>query len=233
MVSQGRLLAAQAPQPADLLLVNGTVLTMNAGDAVAQAVAVRHDSIVAVGSPADIMAFKGPTTRVIDLHGRTATPGLIDTHGHFADGGVAKLFQLDLGDASSVAEVVRRVGARAATLKPGEWVLGQGWDEGKLTERRYVYARDLDAVSPKNPVWLVQTTGHYGVANGEALRLAGITRATPNPVAGTIDRDAQAAPTGVLKSRPRIWSASSCRHRLSSRPNRRFWPRSTSCIARE
>jgi predicted amidohydrolase YtcJ len=194
-----RPLNAQVPQPADLVLVNGTVLTLDVHDAVAQAIAVRHDSIVAVGSSADILRFKGPDTRVIDLHGRTATPGLIDTHGHFADGGVAKLFQLDLGDASSVADVVQRVKARAVTLKPSVWILGQGWDEGKLTERRYVYARDLDAVSPKNPVWLVQTTGHYGVANSEALRLAGITRATANPEAGTIDREAHGDPTGVLK----------------------------------
>ena len=83
--------------------------------------------------------------------------------------------------------------------KPGEWVEGAGWDEGKLAERRYVTAADLDAVAPDNPVWLEHTTGHYGVANSAALRLAGVERETKDPPAGTIDRDARGNPTGVLK----------------------------------
>ena len=89
--------------------------------------------------------------------------------------------------------------AKAALVKAGEWVTGAGWDEGKLAEHRYVTAADLDAVTPNNPVWLMHTTGHYGVANSLALKLAGITVASSNPVAGTIDRDAHNNPTGVLK----------------------------------
>jgi predicted amidohydrolase YtcJ len=96
-------------------------------------------------------------------------------------------------------EVLEAVRARVAKAKPGEWVLGQGWDEGKLSERRYIYAADLDAVAPDNPVWLTHTTGHYGVANSAALKLAHITASTPNPPAGTIDRNAKDQPSGVLK----------------------------------
>lgn len=109
------------------------------------------------------------------------------------------LLEIGLGDAASVAEIVSRVQKRVAAAKPGEWVRGRGWDEGKLAERRYVYAADLDAVSPQNPVILVNTTGHYATLNSYALRLADIGDATRNPANGTIDRDAVGHATGVLK----------------------------------
>jgi hypothetical protein len=183
----------------DLLLLHGHILTMDSKDSVVEAIAVRDEIIVKTGSDADVMAFAGHNGRIIDLKGRTVTPGLIDTHAHIADGGVAELYGVKLSDASSIAEIVARVKAKLATAKPGEWITGSGWDEGKLAEHRYVSAADLDAVSPNNPVWLVHTTGHYGVANSLALKLAHITRATPDPVAGTIDRDRDGNPTGVLK----------------------------------
>ena len=98
-----------------------------------------------------------------------------------------------------MAEIVSRVKAKVALVKPGEWITGSGWDEGKLAEHRYVTAADLDVVAPKNPVWLTHTTGHYGVANSVALKLAHITAGTADPSAGTIDRDSHGIPTGVLK----------------------------------
>ena len=194
-------ISAAQVAPADLVLVHGHIVTVDARDSVVQAVAIRSGIIVKVGSDAEVMKFVGhaPGLRVIDLKGHTATPGLIDTHAHIADGGVGELYGVKLADATSVAEVVARVKAKVALLKSGEWVTGSGWDEGKLAEHRYVTAADLDAVSPNNPVWLVQTTGHYGVANSAALKLAHITAATPDPPAGTIDRDVHGSPTGVLK----------------------------------
>ena len=189
---------AQEPPP-QLVLFNGQILTVNPTDSVAQALAIRDGKIIAIGKDTDILRLAGAATRRIDLHGRTATPGLIDSHAHIADGGVKELYHVHLGDARTVADVVSRVRAGIAHLKPGQWLQGDGWDEGKLTERRYVVAADLDAVSPNNPVWLMHTTGHYGVANSRALRLASITARTPDPVAGTIDRDARGLPTGVLK----------------------------------
>ena len=193
-------LFAQEPV-ADLILIHGHILTVDAKDSVAQAIAVRKGTIVKVGSDAEVLQFAGsaPGIRVIDLEGHTATPGLIDTHAHIAPDGARELYDVGLSDAGSVAEIVSRVRSRVATLKPGEWVTGSGWDEGKLAERGYVTAADLDAVSPKNPVWLLHTTGHYGVANSLALKMANISAATADPPAGTIDRDAQKNPTGVLK----------------------------------
>ena len=186
---------------ADLVLIHGHILTVDAKDSVAQALAVRQGIIVKVGSDAEVLEFAGnaPGIRIVNLHGRTATPGLIDTHAHIADGGVEELYGVRLSDATSIAEIVARVKVKIGSAKPGEWVTGSGWDEGKLAEHRYVTAVDLDAVAPNNPVWLVHTTGHYGVANSLALKLAHITAGTVDPNAGTIDRDSHGNPTGVLK----------------------------------
>jgi predicted amidohydrolase YtcJ len=196
LLALARIAAAQTP---DLILIDGKVLTVDAKDSIAEAVAIAKGKIVAVGTTAQIQRLAGSTTRVMDLHGLTATPGLIDTHGHFAASGVDELFSVVLNDVSRVSEAVEKIRQKAATLKPGEWLVGAGWDEGKLAERRYLLASDLDKVTPNNPVWLMHTTGHYGVANSYALKLAHITAATPDPPAGTIDRDAQGNPTGVLK----------------------------------
>lgn len=187
--------------PADFVLIHGHILTLDAKDSVAQALAIQQGVIVKVGSDAEILEFaaKSRGLRVIDLQGHTATPGLIDTHAHIAEGGVNELYRVQLSDAASVADIVSRVKAKIAQVRPGDWVTGAGWDEGKLAEHRYVTAADLDAVSQSNPVWLVHTTGHYGVANSAALKIAQISAATADPVAGTIDRDAHGNPTGVLK----------------------------------
>ena len=190
-----------AAAPADLILVNGNVITVDSADRVAQAVAVRGDRIVAVGPTDEIERFAGPKTRRIDLAGRTVTPGLIDAHNHFAWGSTNRILLLDLGypGVTSVADVQAKVATRAAATAPGAWIEGRGWDESKLAERRLLTAADLDRVSPNHPVWLTQTTGHYGVANSAALKLAGVTRETKDPPAGTIDRDPHGTPTGVLK----------------------------------
>jgi predicted amidohydrolase YtcJ len=191
--------AARAAPAPELILFHGRILTVDSHDTVAQALAIRGGKIMAVGTDRDILRLADGATRRIDLQGRGATPGLIDSHAHIADGGVEQLYHVHLSDASTVAEVVRRVQAGIAGLKPGEWLQGDGWDEGKLAERRYVLAADIDRVSPHNPVWLMHTTGHYGVANSAALALAKISAASKDPPAGTIDRNTQGIPTGVLK----------------------------------
>src|SRR3984885_1261571 len=140
--------SAQAP---DLILVHGKILTVDAKDSIAQAIAIRQGKIIAVGSDKKIQQLAGSKARVIDLHGRTATPGLIDSHAHLATGGVEELYSVSLSDAATVDEVKLRVKAAAAKLKPGEWLTGSGWDEGKLAERRYVVASDLDEVAPHHP----------------------------------------------------------------------------------
>jgi predicted amidohydrolase YtcJ len=192
---------AAADSPADRILVGGRVLTVDANDRIAEALAIRDGRILAVGSTAEIERLAGPGTERIDLAGRTATPGLIDAHAHFSGDGLSRLTHRSLGypEVKSIADLVARVGERAAALAPGEWILGRGWDEGKYPERRPVTAADLDAVSAGHPAWLTHTTGHYAVANSEALVLAGITHETPDPPGGAIDRDAAGNPTGVLK----------------------------------
>jgi predicted amidohydrolase YtcJ len=182
---------------ADTILVGGKIITVAAADSIAEAVAIRDNKIVLVGSKESVLKRAGRATRVIDLHGLTATPGLIDSHLHFAS--VDPIYSINLSKVQSIQDVLQTVRQRIASAKPGEWIRGQGWDEGKLAEHRYIYAADLDRVAPNNPVWLEHTTGHYGAANSVALRLAHITAQTPNPQAGTIDRVANGQPSGVLK----------------------------------
>ena len=195
----GTAVQPRSQTPVDTVLINGVVLTVDRTDSVAQAVAITGGKITAVGTTAEIKAMAGANTEVIDLRGRAVTPGLIDSHVHFS--AADSLFTVDLGDAAvtSIEEAKKRVAAQVAKLKPGEWVRGRGWDEGKYSERRYITAADLDAVAPNNPVWLTHTTGHYGVANTYAMKMAEIQAATPDPPAGTIDRTATGAPTGVFK----------------------------------
>lgn len=181
----------------DLVLINGKVLTVDAKDSVAQAIAIRDGKILAVGSTSTVRARGDKNARVIDLKGKTVTPGLIDSHGHFTEANA--LYELNFSDETRIDGVARKLGEKVSTLKPGEWVRGEEWDESKLAENRYVYASDLDKVAPNNPVWFTQSTGHYGVANSYAMKLAGITKETKDPPAGTIDRDKNGEPTGVLK----------------------------------
>ena len=195
------ILVAEAPK-ADLVLIHGHILTFDSKDSLAEAIAVRKGIIVKIGSDREVLEFAGAGAPRIDLKGHTATPGLIDTHAHIAQGGVQELYGVTLSDASSIAEVLTRVKSKIALAKPGEWVTGSGWDEGKLAEHRYITAADLDTVSTDNPVWLLHTTGHYGVANSLALKLAHITGSTRDPPAGTIERDSTGKPTGVLKESP-------------------------------
>ncbi len=190
---------AREAAPADLVLFNGQLITVDPSDRVAQGLAIRQGRIVRVGTDQEVRRLIGPKTTVIDLDGRAATPGLIDAHAHVLNSGVIELFQIDLSQAGSISDITGALARRAAEAKPGDWVVGAGWDEGKLKERRYPTAEELDAAAPNNPVWLENTTGHYGVANSAALKLAGIDANTAAPPAGTIEHSADGRPAGVLK----------------------------------
>lgn len=197
--------AARSDAPPDLILHNGRILTVDSTDRIAEAVAIRGQRIVAVGSDAHVRALATGATRQINLGGRAVTPGLLDAHAHVSGGGAERLYLLDVGFpvVQSISDVVDSVRGRAATLPAGSWIVGRGWDEGKFAERRLPSAADLDAAAPEHPVFLTNTTGHYSVTNSVALRLAGISRATPDPPNGTIDRAADGSPTGVLKESAR------------------------------
>jgi predicted amidohydrolase YtcJ len=189
----------QAVTFADLVVMHGRIITMDPNDHVVEAMAVSGGRIVQLGSNGAIQRLVGPETRVIDLAGRAVTPGLIDAHAHVISTGLSELFEIKLSDARRMQDILDRVAQRAATAKPGEWIVGSGWDEGKLAEHRYPNAAELDRASPNNPVWLSNTTGHFGVANSIALQLAGINAATPAPAAGVIEHGADGQLTGILK----------------------------------
>jgi predicted amidohydrolase YtcJ len=185
----------------DLILVNGTIITVDASDRIVEAVATQGDRISAVGDSAFIDSLAGPNTRRIDLDGRTVTPGLLDAHAHFSPSQFNRTDILDLSypRVKSIKDVQEAIAKRVRELPAGGWIQGRGWDEGKFTERRLITAQDLDEIASEHPVWLSHTTGHYGVANRAALRAAKIRRETPDPPHGTIDRDSSGHPTGVLK----------------------------------
>jgi len=181
---------------ADTILVNGMVRTIDASDSVAQAVAVKDGLVQAVGSDTEIRALTGANTQVIDLAGRYVTPGLIDPHNHLQIWGSTQSWYVPfLPPDVKTNDDLRRMLTEVLAQKPeGEWVQGYYWMvDGRLPNRH-----DLDPVSPKHPVWLLQQGGHYGSANSVALRLAGITSSTPDPVGGLIERDASGEPTGVF-----------------------------------
>lgn len=182
----------------DLLLVNGTVLTVNQMQPLAEAVAVRDGKIHAVGRSADLVGLRQSTTRVIDLDGATVIPGLIDAHTHFVSGSEA-LGQVRLGGVTTLAEWQERVREKVAQTKPGEWVVGRGWDDTKRTDIVSLPSKsDLDAIAPDNPVYLGRADGHVGWANSLALRLAGIDGGREDPYGGRIVRDDRGEPTGIL-----------------------------------
>jgi predicted amidohydrolase YtcJ len=195
--------AASAAEPADLVLTNAVAHTVDASRPRAEAVAVRGGRIAAVGSTAELRAFVGPKTRVMDLQGRTLVPGFEDAHAHFLGIGFARL-DVDLVGTPRYAEVVARV-ARAVKGRPaGEWVYGRGWHEEKWTTptpgavRGFPTHQALSAVSPDNPVILTRADGHAVLVNAKAMAHFGITPKTAAPEGGEIIRDAGGAPTGVF-----------------------------------
>ena len=196
---------------ADSIYVNGKVVTVDAIDSIAEALAVKGDRILAVGSRADVEEWAGPATEVVDLGGKTVVPGINDSHTHAAMyGGSRPPLTLDVGFPAvrSVADIKEAVRRRAGQLKAGEWIRGMGWDPGFLDECKADPARgmtraDLDEVAPDNPVYLVHFTQHQLVANSLALKLAGITRDTTTEPGSEVVKDpATGEPTGVLVELP-------------------------------
>jgi predicted amidohydrolase YtcJ len=194
---------SRAAPPADLVLKNGVVHTVDPRRPRAEAVAVRGNRIVAVGSTAEVQALEGPTTRVLDLRGRTVIPGFDDSHAHLLGIGFARL-DVDLVGTRSFAEVVDRVAKAVSARRPGEWVRGRGWHEGKWDApapgavRGFPTHQALTAVSPDNPVVLERADGHALLANARAMAEMGISRATSTPAGGEVIHDAGGDPTGVF-----------------------------------
>jgi predicted amidohydrolase YtcJ len=189
---------AESKPSADLIITNAKVWTMDKSHPSAQAVAVLGDRIVAVGSDAEVEAWRGPSTRVMEAGGKLLLPGFNDSHVHFVDGGV-QLDAVELNDARSADEFARRIAERAGKTRRGEWILGGDWDETKWTPPLLPTKELIDAGTQETPVFVSRYDGHMALANSLALRLAGVTAQTPDPPGGVIVRDAQGNPTGALK----------------------------------
>ena len=181
---------------ADMLLVNGTVLTLDAQNTVAGAVAIRGNRIAAVGTSADLRSRFDSDT-VIDLEGKTVVPGFIDAHAHMS--GLGQLMQsVILVGTSSPEEIVGLVRARTREVAPGAWIHGRGWDQNRWENKEFPSASQLDAVSPDHPVVLIRIDGHAIWVNTRALELAHVSRSTQDPPGGRIIRTRSGEPTGVF-----------------------------------
>lgn len=193
----GRALKLKQDGPADVVLIPGRIWTGDRANPWAEALAARGGEVVAVGTRAEAMAWKGPSTRVIEAPGTLATPGLIDAHGHVEMLG-AGLRQLDLRGVASLEEVAAKVKAYADGLPADAWVLGANWDQSLWPGEAYPDASVLDAAAPGRPVWLSRVDGHAGWASTEAMKRAKVDAATQPPSDGQIYRHPDGRPTGVF-----------------------------------
>ena len=197
-------MSSAGAQDATLILKNARICTMDESRPRAEAVAIRGDRILKVGTDAEVLSHQGRETRVIDAKGAFVMPGLIEGHGHIHGMG-ASLIELNLMKAANWDEVITMVGQAVEKAKPGDWIVGRGWHQEKWNRKPspahlgYPYHQSLDSVSPRNPVMLTHASGHSTYANAMALRLAGITDQTPSPKGGDIVRDPAGRMVGVLE----------------------------------
>ena len=169
---------------ADLVITNGKIVTMDARESVAEAVAIKFGRILAVGATSDIGALIGDETKVIDIEGRTVIPGLIDSHCHMASTGAAKMISVDLSEemgVKSIVDIQQRLREKAKGTPKGEWLVGVREDDSKLTEKRHPDRWDLDEATSDHPIFVSTVGGHFYMVNSKALELAGVpkTRRTP------------------------------------------------------
>ncbi len=202
--ADGERSTAVPEQPADLVLLNGKIVTVDPALGTVEAMAVSGHTIAAVGSSEDIAARVGPETRVVELGGRFVMPGFIEGHGHYMSFGESKQI-LDLNDVRDWDEIVSMVAVAVDKAKPGEWILGRGWHQDKWESVPDdavdgVPRNDtLNEVSPDNPVNLGHASGHATFVNDAALAIAGIDDDTPDPPGGTIVRTPEGRATGLLR----------------------------------
>ncbi|MBM4431306.1 MAG: amidohydrolase, partial [Chloroflexi bacterium] len=182
---------------ADLILVNGRIVTMDAANTVTQAVAIQGDRILQTGTNEAMRALAGPEAQIMDLRGRTVTPGFVDAHNHLSAKGLIGAPYIDVNPpaVTTVAEMQARIVEGCAQAGPDKWVIAQGYlsYEGEYPDKTM-----LDPVSPHNPVMLINQGGHQGAVNTYALDLAGVTASTPDPPFGMLVRDEEGEPTGTL-----------------------------------
>ena len=184
---------------ADKVFLNGQVVTVDSSDSVAEAVAVKGNRIIRVGSDAEVEALIGDFTEVFKLDGRSLLPGFIDAHMHISLYGASKL-GINCKDPrmESIPDIVAAIKERAGQTPEDQWVRAWGFNNTKIAEQRYPTRWELDEASTKHPILIVRTDGHISIANSKALELAGIDENTRDPEGGMIERDQHGVPTGVL-----------------------------------
>jgi predicted amidohydrolase YtcJ len=183
---------------ADLVFKNTNIYTANESMPRAQAIAVKGDRIVFVGSNDAVQKYVGKETRVVDLHGNTVLPGITDAHHHLSGVGFREM-TLNLEGITNLQDFLAKVKARADQAKPGEWVIGRGWIETHWQPPVFPTRQDLDSVAPNNPLVLTRADGHASVVNSAALKIAQVDKNTPNPFGGEISKDKQTGePNGML-----------------------------------
>jgi hypothetical protein len=198
MVGFSALSTAQSQPAADLIITHANIWTVDPARPSAQALAVIGERIVDVGTEEEVSAWRGRQTRVIDAGGKLVLPGFNDAHVHFVSGG-AQLDSVQLNDAISAEEFVRRIAERAKITPKGEWITGGEWDETKWNPPHLPTKELIDPVTGETPVFVYRYDGHLALANSAALRAGGVTAQTPDPPGGTIVHDAHGNPTGALK----------------------------------
>ena len=192
-------LACGSTETADLILLNGNVVTVDEDQPRAQAVAIKGEKFLAVGSNTEINNLRGDRTEVIDLAGKTVVPGLVDGHLHFARLGADRSHIVELNDTRSLEEAVALIRRRVERLPPGEWLTGSGWHLSNWGTENWPTAANLDKVAPNNPVSFVGMHSHASWLNSKALQAAKITKDRPDPDDGIIQRDPKTGhPTGIL-----------------------------------
>jgi predicted amidohydrolase YtcJ len=182
---------------ADLVLTNGRIYTVDNARPIVSALAVGSGRVLFVGSDAEARALAAPSTRVIDLHGATVVPGIVDAHAHLLGLGNT-LRRVNLAGSTSYQEVIDRVRAWAKDVRPGEWILGRGWDQNRWVDKQFPTHEALSRAFPTNPVVLTRIDGHALLANAKAMELAGITPASAEPSGGRILKLASGSPSGVF-----------------------------------
>ncbi len=198
--------ACQQTEKADMILLNGSIITMDKKNPKVEAIAIKEDRILKLGTTEEINQLIGENTKSIDLKGQFAMPGFIEGHGHFSGLGKS-LTNLNFLKAKNWDEIVQMVSDKAKTLQPGEWIEGRGWHQEKWdtpVEKQlhgYPFHDDLSAVSPDNPVVLVHASGHSLFANQKAMEVAGVNAEMPNPKGGEIVRDQNGNAIGVFEER--------------------------------
>ncbi len=193
--------AASRPE-ASLILFNGKIITVDGSDSVQEAIAVRGDRILAVGLTPYIKSFAGRDSAVIDLQGKTVTPGLIDSHAHLPPFGSRELHWVKLQGVHSKEKVLELIAARAEKTEKGTFINAWGVESNELN---YLNRRDLDEVTTQHPVLVIHTTGQWGFANSAALKLAGVNQSTASPAGSWVEKGLTGQPTGLLVHYPALF----------------------------